>query len=82
MGPGVEPGTIEGAEIADIAPTALHALGLAVPDDMDGRVLTELFSDGREVRTQSAAATSTEDVVYTPEEAAAIEQSLANLGYL
>jgi predicted AlkP superfamily phosphohydrolase/phosphomutase len=82
IGPGVEPGTIEGAEIADIAPTALHALGLAVPDDMDGRVLTDLFSDGREVQTASAADTSTEEVVYTPEEAAAIEQSLANLGYL
>jgi len=29
--------------IMDIAPTVLHSLGLAVPKDMDGRVLTEIF---------------------------------------
>ena len=31
------------ASLMDIAPTALHALGLPVPEEMDGRVLTELF---------------------------------------
>src|SRR5205823_5736781 len=53
-GPGVEPGMIEGANITDVAPTALHALGLAVPQGMDGRVLTELFSDGRAVEAAAA----------------------------
>jgi predicted AlkP superfamily phosphohydrolase/phosphomutase len=32
---------IAGATILDIAPTALHLLGLPVPQDMEGRVLTE-----------------------------------------
>ena len=31
------------AELLDIAPTVLHLLGVPVPDDMDGRVLTELL---------------------------------------
>jgi predicted AlkP superfamily phosphohydrolase/phosphomutase len=82
LGPGVQPGTIEGANIVDLAPTALHAMGLPVPDDMDGRVLTDLFSDGRAVQTSTAASSETSEVVYTPEEEAAIEASLENLGYL
>ena len=73
---------MDGARIVDVAPTALHAMGLAVPDDMDGRVLTELFSDGREVRTEAGRDRDTEEVVYTEEEEAAIEQSLKNLGYI
>ncbi len=82
LGPGITPGAIEGANIVDLAPTALHAMGLPVPGDMDGRVLTELFSDGRAVATSEASASETSDVVYTPEEAAAIEASLENLGYI
>jgi predicted AlkP superfamily phosphohydrolase/phosphomutase len=34
---------IEGAQLIDIAPTILHLMGLPVPEDMDGRVLEELF---------------------------------------
>ena len=33
------------ASLMDIAPTALYALGLPVPDDMDGQVLEELFDE-------------------------------------
>jgi hypothetical protein len=49
---------------------------------MDGRVLEELFSDGRAVERSSAADSDRGDVVYTDEEAAAIEKSLENLGYI
>ncbi len=33
------------AEIVDVAPTALHVLGLPVPSDMDGRVIEEVFTE-------------------------------------
>ena len=82
LGPGVTAGEIDGANIVDLAPTALHAMGLPVPDDMDGRVLTELFTDGRQVQTADAAGSETSEVVYTPEEEAAIQASLENLGYM
>ena len=82
LGPGVTAGEIDGANIVDLAPTALHAMGLPVPDDMDGRVLTDLFSDGRQVQTADAAGSETSEVVYTPEEEAAIQASLENLGYM
>ena len=34
---------IEGARLIDMAPTILHLMGQPAPDDMDGRVLEELF---------------------------------------
>lgn len=34
-------GKIQGARIMDLTPTILHLLGMPIPDDMDGRVLTE-----------------------------------------
>ena len=43
-GPAVRPGTsLAGARIVDIAPTVLYALGLPIPPDLDGRVLSEAF---------------------------------------
>jgi predicted AlkP superfamily phosphohydrolase/phosphomutase len=45
-GPGLKKGaTIAGATLVDLAPTILHLMGSRVPDDMDGRVLTELFEE-------------------------------------
>lgn len=43
-GRGVEQGLhLEGATILDLAPTILHAMGVAVPNELDGRVLREAF---------------------------------------
>lgn len=42
-GPGVEAAEVIGASIFDVAPTVLAALGLPVPEDMSGRVLTPLL---------------------------------------
>lgn len=44
-GPGIRQGAVlDGARLIDITPTVLYALGLPVPEDMDGRVLTEMFT--------------------------------------
>jgi predicted AlkP superfamily phosphohydrolase/phosphomutase len=43
-GAGVRPGAaVDNASILDLTPTILHALGVAVPADLDGRVLSEAF---------------------------------------
>lgn len=36
---------VEGAQIMDITPTILYSLGFDVPDDMDGKVVLDVFSD-------------------------------------
>jgi len=41
-----EGGVLGKVSICDVAPTVLHALGLPVPADMNGRVLCESFREG------------------------------------
>lgn len=45
-GPAFRQGGHPGAQIADVAPTALHAMGLPVPRYMEGRMREDLFRDG------------------------------------
>lgn len=48
-GKGIKKGyKIKGAKIYDIAPTILHIFGLPIPNDMDGRVLMEIFKPDSE----------------------------------
>ena len=46
-GPSFRNGTVEGAEITDVAPTVLHALGYRLPETMTGSVL-DVFAPGTE----------------------------------
>jgi hypothetical protein len=45
VGNGVKPGLIAEARLVDVAPTLLYALGMPIADDLDGRVLTDAFSE-------------------------------------
>jgi predicted AlkP superfamily phosphohydrolase/phosphomutase len=80
-------GTVEGATLLDLAPTILHLLGSRVPDDMDGRVLAELFEEGvlRDhpvaYREASAGEVRQDDEV-SPAEQAIILERLKGLGYI
>jgi predicted AlkP superfamily phosphohydrolase/phosphomutase len=77
------------ANLLDLAPTVLHLLGIPVPSDMDGRVLNEILSGSRNgsaplpyptsVVSENGAPTSSG---YSAEEDLAIQQRLADLGYL
>jgi len=45
-GPGIDPdGTLDGATVMDVTPTALHLLGLPIPEGVDGEVLDVLRTD-------------------------------------
>ena len=87
-GPAVASGThISNAGIADLAPTILAALGVAVPDYMDGRVLSEIFLPGQAppLKYVSALESSPSDhsaESFTPRDEATVEARLRDLGYL
>jgi predicted AlkP superfamily phosphohydrolase/phosphomutase len=83
-----ESGFLSPASLLDVAPTLLYALGQAVPQNMDGHVLEDVFrtnflashavsvADAQEVVAREG------DDVYSEEEAAAIRSRLQGLGYL
>lgn len=79
-------GVVEGAEIIDVAPTVLHAMGLAVPEDMDGRVLP-VFEAGsppatRPVERVAYKEEELEEVVMSDLERAHLRSVLQGFGYL
>lgn len=80
---------IQGAQIVDLAPTILHLLGLPVPDEMDGRVLTEALSSPIEpvampahVPEEGPATPSSDGGGFTPDDEAAVLERLRGLGYV
>ncbi len=87
-GPNVQAGAqIQNASLIDLAPTILYALGLPIPPDMDGRVLTEAFTS--EFVNQTALNYDTENAVrtdfggtYSDDEEEQVIQRLADLGYV
>jgi predicted AlkP superfamily phosphohydrolase/phosphomutase len=89
-GDAVTPGEMRGAEIQDMAPTFLHLLGLPVPSDMDGKVLTGFlkkdFVHSHPVAeaVDAAPLNGTADVQgeYSEEEQEAVRKRLQGLGYM
>ncbi len=89
-GPGTTPGgRLESAHIMDLAPTILYVMGLPVPDDMDGRVLSELFEEEllarnpvRQCHTTEPRQEAAPDDVYSADDAEAIYQRLKAIGYV
>ena len=85
-GPNVRKANLESATLDDVAPTILYALGLPVPSDMDGRVLSEAFDPGyleaHPVERTSATAVKSAPRELDEEEERKVEQRLKDLGYL
>ncbi len=85
-GNGIPAGRTAHAKIVDAAPTILAMMGLRVPDDMEGRVVTGLFETPIPYETEPASETSgaigVEEDVYSEEEQRILTERLADLGYL
>lgn len=88
-GPEIRAARLSGARIIDVAPTVLHLMNLPVPDDFDGRVLSDAIAPeairARPIRSVPATESSRpeeQDRELSPEEADSIREQLRNLGYL
>lgn len=85
--------SLTGLRIEDVAPTVLYLLGLPVPSDMDGRVMTEVVAPGyleaRPIETgepvglwpSEGEAVFSDEVVSTEDEEQ-IRERLRGLGYI
>ena len=87
MGPHVKNGIqVENASIMDIAPTVLYERGVPVPDDMDGRILTEIFHEGyveaNPPQTAKSEDAGKSEYNYSGEEEKEVQKRLQDLGYL
>jgi predicted AlkP superfamily phosphohydrolase/phosphomutase len=79
---------IKNANIIDLAPTILYSLGVPIPDDMDGKVLIDMFTEDF-VATHAVQYTKAlyseigkgKDAAYSAEEADLMSQKLKELGY-
>ena len=78
---------VDSASIYDIAPTLLYLLDQNVPDDMDGRVLSEAIAEqhlsANPMRTVAASTNGrASEVEFSPEENADVLERLKQLGYV
>jgi len=86
-GSGIAPGRdIHGARLLDIAPTVLHHFGLPIGDDMEGRVLKEIFATDHPVRSiptwENAGSTPTRRGSLSAGESQALLDQFVALGYI
>ena len=84
-GPSFIQGSVEGANIVDIAPTVLAILGLPLPDDQDGRVLHQALDTATLAPlryTEAKAFTDSAGAAFDAKQRAEIEERLRGLGYL
>lgn len=62
-GPDIKPGASVDLEIFDVAPTILHSMGQPIPEEMDGRVASEIFVPESDAgRTEIKRATETDRI--------------------
>jgi predicted AlkP superfamily phosphohydrolase/phosphomutase len=87
LGPGIKPGPIEDAQIADVAPTILFLRDAPIPSDCDGKILASaldpvLVAARREKIGGAASTDAVRDTGYSEEEEAQIHERLHGLGYV
>ena len=85
-GPGIAQGRKISCHLVDCAPTVLALLGLRIPEDMEGRVVNEIFERPpiveREIAPTAVSPSSDEQEVYSEVELDQITERLSDLGYL
>jgi len=78
---------IEGTKMVDLAPTVLYSMGIPIPDDMDGRILSEIFTDqfiqtNKVESRQAQKLRPSKDHVLSDHEQEEMKKALRGLGYI
>jgi predicted AlkP superfamily phosphohydrolase/phosphomutase len=87
VGPDIQAGSrLEPVKITDVAPTALHLMGLPIPRDMDGGIPEGLFRPDSEAARrapifQDGTLVDQQAQDFGEEDAAVVAQRLRDLGY-
>ena len=93
-GPGIRAGArLDAMDLLDVAPTVLHLLGQPIPDDLEGHMIEEAFTDaflhGRKIQHSGAARlvqaqpqTETDEGYQDAESQEQIMMRLKALGYI
>jgi len=91
MGPNIKKDHLTfGASILDITPTILHSAGLAIGEDMDGKVLMDIFENISEISTIDSwesrpgfdGRLQESDIAHKEDNGDAALQQLEDLGYI
>lgn len=89
-GPGIAHKGDLRAHIVDCAPTALTMIGQSIPEDFEGRVITEAFTQPPVIKTASVAAETVTPMptgrltteAYSEDDLKKVTERLSDLGYL
>ena len=79
---------VGGAEIIDLAPTILYLMGVPVPNDIDGKILTQCLQPDFVAKNplkfshEDETPSETKEEEYSEEDADIIRKRLSSLGYL
>lgn len=88
VGPDIKANFNKGtSSITDVAPTILHLMGIPVPEDMDGHVMTDIFQEGaafaqKEIKYQKPLAAESETDGERQMDEEIVRQQLRQLGYV
>ncbi|MFA9504122.1 alkaline phosphatase family protein [Natrinema sp. H-ect1] len=85
-GPDIDPhASADGLSVVDVAPTVLHSVGEPIPDDIDGRVRTDVLSADAEPTVREAvpdATAGSSGAADADEDFDDVEDRLRGLGYM
>lgn len=81
-GPDIKKGKKISAEIIDIAPTILYMNNVAIPTDIDGKVLKEALNIEYKIEYQKPIPKEKELLEYSEEESKELQKRLKGLGYM
>jgi predicted AlkP superfamily phosphohydrolase/phosphomutase len=81
-GNNIKAGHTTNAEIVDIFPTILHMMDIPIPDDIDGKIVTDAFEVYEGAKYVPSDGSTTSRIVAGTEDFEKVANRLMDLGYL